>query len=200
MDKTIKKHFKNKIVARNYGRDLRKNWNPETLATWSQRITTCLIDTHLFSTTDTLLCYVGARPGELDTRPLITQALRRNIRVLVPLTRPAGIMVWAQLGALDDLVKTNLGLLEPAQKLQHITDNTAGLCVVPGLLFRKDGHRIGFGGGYYDRFLMKHTGPTAGLCPEVCFDHHFPTKPHDQPVDWIITENREYRAAQTTAE
>ncbi len=200
MENIVEEHFKAKQAARDYGRDVRQAWDYATLSAWSHRITAHLIDSPLFVATDTLLCYVGTRPGELDTRPLITEALNRSMRVLVPLTRAAGAMEWSRLERLDDLVETRLGLLEPKEEAQRITGETTGLCVVPGLLFQRDGHRIGFGGGYYDRFLANHSGPTVGLCPAMCFGHHFPTETHDQPVDWVITENRNYHTAQTIAE
>jgi 5-formyltetrahydrofolate cyclo-ligase len=103
-------------------------------------------------------------------------------------------MVWAHLEDISVLRITPLGLLEPQADSVRLVEPDGGLCIVPGLGFRRDGHRVGFGGGYYDRFLACFRGDTAALAPEVLFGMKFPIEPHDQAVDVVITELGVHRA------
>lgn len=66
--------------------------------------------------------------------------------------------------------------------------NTDVLCIVPGLCFDKNGSRIGYGGGYYDRFLKDFCGVVMGLCYDECFLESIPRDEHDISVDLILTE------------
>lgn len=180
--------FSSKETARAFGRRTRSDWDRETREGFSNAIAQHLINAPLFQSVDTILTYVGSRNEELDTRPIIQSALQAGKQVLVPLTRAAGRMEWSLLTDMTDLERTGLGLQEPRKESLVLCEEAAGLCIVPGLLFNENGHRIGFGGGYYDRYLPGHEGATVGLCPSDCYGHHFPVIAHDQPVDWIITE------------
>ncbi len=66
--------------------------------------------------------------------------------------------------------------------------DTDVLCIVPGLCFDKNGSRIGYGGGYYDRFLKDLCGVVMGLCYDECFLESIPRDEHDISVDLILTE------------
>jgi len=183
-----RRSFATKREARAFARQLRRAWPAGNIQAWSAAIARHLTQAPTWHEAATVLTYVGALPGELDTRPLIAGALEAGKRVLVPVTRPDGLLAWSALTDLADLAPTDLGLLEPPTSAQALAEDTGGLCIVPGMLFREDGHRIGFGGGYYDRFLSAREGPAVGLCPAACFGHKFPVVPHDVPVGWVITE------------
>ncbi len=189
MMETDLREFATKKEARVFARSMRNQWAPTTLADWSEAITYHLLRMCLFQDARTLLCYVGARPGELDTRPLIAEALRNCQQVVVPVTQKEGKMAWSRLARLDDLEMTSLGLLEPRPQAIDLVEDPGGLCIVPGMLFQKDGHRLGFGGGYYDRFLARRSGPTIALTPSACLGHRFPIEEHDQAVGHIVTES-----------
>lgn len=158
------------------------------------RITERLTASPQFCDTQTILAYVGAKDGELDTRPLIECALEAGKKVLVPITKPRGVMLWSRLGSLADLAGTPRGLLEPHTTAISLAQPASGLCIVPGLCFRCDGHRIGFGAGYYDRFLATFTGAAIALAPDALTGVLFPIEPHDQPVSVIYTESATYAA------
>ena len=64
------------------------------------------------------------------------------------------------------------------------------LCLVPGVLFRSDGHRLGQGGGYFDRFLATFPGTSIGLAYDWQMDDNLPVEEHDVPVNLIVTETR----------
>lgn len=147
-----------------------------------------LMASPLFSQADRLLTYVGSKGTELDTRPLIDEAIALGKCVLVPVTRPGGVMLWSRLERLSDLEMTSRGILEPRPTSISWVEPAGGLCVVPGVCFRRDGHRIGFGGGYYDRFLDTFAGSAIALTPEALFGVDFPVEVHDRRVSMVLTE------------
>lgn len=152
-----------------------------------------LVESPLFSQAKTILTYVGSKGTELETGPLIAMALAAGKMVLVPVTRPGGVMLWSRLERLTDLEMSTRGILEPRANSISWETPGDGLCVVPGVCFRHDGHRIGFGGGYYDRFLDTFTGSTAALAPEALFGVDFPVETHDRPVSVVFTEAGAHR-------
>ena len=99
---------------------------------------------------------------ELDTRPLIAQALAAGKQVSVPKTLPHRQMTFITLGAGVSFEKSAFGIQEPVGG-QSIDPNQMDLIVVPGVAFADDGSRIGFGAGYYDRYLAVFKGETVSL-------------------------------------
>lgn len=192
--------FQSKTEARQYARRLRTMWDAPTLTHLGEAITDQLLGQERFRKAEALLTYVGSMPGELDTRPLIATALDSGKKVYVPVTKARGIMAWVSLASLDGLVRTPRGLLEPSPQECTTAPPPTALCIVPGMLFRSDGHRIGFGGGYYDRFLPHHQGTTLALAPAECYPHHFPVEAHDIPVDYVVTENGIFAAKPLSGE
>ena len=77
-----------------------------------------------------------------------------------------------------------LGIYQPSGQAQPLL-TTQTLCLVPGLMFDKKGYRVGYGGGYYDRFLSGFPGQTVGLCFRESMTEAIPPDPWDMPVGWI---------------
>ncbi|GKT02551.1 5-formyltetrahydrofolate cyclo-ligase [Furfurilactobacillus entadae] len=99
---------------------------------------------------------------ELDTRPLIAQALAAGKTVTVPRTLAHRQMEFVALGPGVTFETTKFGLEEPVGGTV-IAPNKHDLIVVPGVAFADDGSRVGFGAGYYDRYLAQYAGPTTSL-------------------------------------
>ncbi|HAT54494.1 MAG TPA: 5-formyltetrahydrofolate cyclo-ligase [Lactobacillus sp.] len=99
---------------------------------------------------------------ELDTRPLIAQALAAGKQVAVPRTLPHRQMGFVTLGPGVSFETTSFGIQEPVGGTVIDADAMA-LLVVPGVAFADDGSRIGFGAGYYDRYLANYHGETVSL-------------------------------------
>ena len=150
----------------------------------------------LYERADTLLTYVSAKDNEVDTHDLIDRALTAGKRVLVPVTGNWGRELrWSLLRRRSDLARGRLDLLEPKpEALRLITPPDWGLCLAPGIVFTPEGYRIGYGGGYYDRFLKEFGGTSIGLAFELQVASEIPVAPHDIPVDCVATENRWYGA------
>ena len=147
-----------------------------------------------FANAHTLLCYVSSKDNEVDTIPLIREALARGVVVLVPIARQGGVMEWSHLYALEELVPSRFGILEPAPETCRIVSPPQdAVVIVPGIVFTPTGHRVGYGGGYYDRFLATHPGPSIALAFEVQIIDSLNIEPHDTPVDFLITESQVFR-------
>ena len=148
-----------------------------------------LLCTEAFRESDLVLCYVSVA-SEADTRALLSHCFAVGRRVAVPRCEPKGVMRFHEVRSLQSLRPSPLGIPEPDADLPVPEFGKKTLCIVPGLLFDLCGHRIGYGGGYYDRFLAAFPGKTIGLCHEALLCRALPHEPFDCPVQCIITEQR----------
>ncbi|SFA70960.1 5-formyltetrahydrofolate cyclo-ligase [Lentibacillus halodurans] len=128
---------------------------------------------------------------EWNTRRIIETAWRDRKTVCVPkcLPRDRKLDFYA-LQSYDQLEIVYHQLLEPKrEETEQIHKHKIDLLVVPGLLFDRNGYRIGFGGGYYDRFLTDFPNHKLALAANMQIVDKLPAESFDIPVDDIITEN-----------
>ncbi|WP_137611624.1 5-formyltetrahydrofolate cyclo-ligase [Companilactobacillus huachuanensis] len=106
---------------------------------------------------------------EVPTTPIIEAAQAEDKQVFLPKTMPHRQMAFLPFTNSDDLVRSDYGILEPVYN-ENLVNQTPDLVIVPGLAFAEDSnYRVGFGGGYYDRFLAKYTGKTVALVPSAMY-------------------------------
>jgi len=123
-------------------------------------------------------------PHEFQTQELIKQALKDGKKVLIPKTYPQGRMEFVVYDP-QQLVKTSFGLLEPQGNLEVVEPSQIDLIHVPGLAFTREGYRIGYGGGYYDRYLEHFAGHgLSTIYP--CQVQEFNSEEHDIPVQEVL--------------
>ena len=127
-------------------------------------------------------------PHEFQTQELIEQALKDDKKVLIPKTYPKGRMDFVVYDP-QQLVKTSFGLLEPQGNLEVMDASQIDLIHVPGLAFTTKGYRIGYGGGYYDRYLEQFTGHTLSTV-YPCQIRDFSPENHDIPVQEVLIDER----------
>lgn len=127
---------------------------------------------------------------EVDTRSLIEVMLSDGIRVAVPVSHPRDCsMSFYYINSLGELKEGIYGILEPDEnEAKKANFNEKTVCFVPALSFDKKGFRLGFGKGYYDRFLSSFSGVTVGLCYEECISEKLIHDKFDQAVQSVITE------------
>ena len=123
-------------------------------------------------------------PHEFQTQGLIDQALKAGKKVLIPKTYPKGRMEFVVYNP-QQLAKTSFGLLEPQGDLEVVDASQIDLIHVPGLAFTKEGYRIGYGGGYYDRYLEHFAGHTMSTI-YPCQVQEFNSEDHDIPVQEVL--------------
>ena len=141
-----------------------------------------------FLEADALLCYLPIR-GEPDLTPLLDLATSRGIPVYLPHCDKNG-MRFLKYTCKSDLQKDRFGILAPKEDAPEAHPTTKTLCVIPGLAADRQGIRLGYGGGFYDRFLPHFVGKILfPLYEELLYD----TLPHETcdfliPPKCIITE------------
>lgn len=129
---------------------------------------------------------------EVDTRYIIETALKDGKRVAVPKcingTRDMDFYLIKSFSCLESGA---FGVLEPKEELcERLEDYSSGVCIVPALMFDDSGYRLGFGKGYYDRFLAKFSGQTLGLCYNACLKDKLPHGKYDRRVEKIVTQSK----------
>lgn len=124
-------------------------------------------------------------PHEFQTQGLIDQALKDGKKVLIPKTYPKGRMEFVVYNP-QQLKKTSFGLLEPQGDLEVVKPSQIDLIHVPGLAFTREGYRIGYGGGYYDRYLEHFAGQSLSTI-YPCQIQDFNSEDHDIPVQEVLT-------------
>ncbi len=137
----------------------------------------------------TVFCYI-AIGGEIDVTKLIFQAWKDGKRIAVPKCGKYGQMDAREITSLSSLSAGRYGILEPKEGAPVVLPEEIGLAVVPCLACDKRGYRLGYGGGYYDRYLPKIGGASAVLCRERLLMDEVPVEPFDCRMDWVITESQ----------
>jgi len=126
---------------------------------------------------------------EWDTTMLIRAGWEQNKIIGVPRTnRTKKMITFYQLDHSKQLKKSLYNIREPDENSEKIEEKNIDLLIVPGLLFDKNGYRIGFGGGYYDRFLKEFTNNTISMCNSKQIKKAIPIEVHDIPVQYLLTE------------
>ncbi len=140
---------------------------------------------------DYILSYVS-RENEPDTKGFIKRAFLDGKKIAVPRCNNADVgMEFFLINAFEDLEKGHFGILEPkSDNKETFIKSKYSLCIVPGLGFDGRGHRIGYGAGYYDRYLNSFEGITVGLCYDACFVERLPIGGFDVRVNMVITEKK----------
>ncbi len=85
------------------------------------------------------------------------------------------------------LVRHPFGMLEPRADAPVVDPEALDVVLVPGVSFDRRGGRLGFGGGFYDRFLMRTSAVRIGICHDCCLAEKLPVHDHDQRMDWVVT-------------
>jgi 5-formyltetrahydrofolate cyclo-ligase len=146
------------------------------------------IDLPVFRAAGTVHAYVGVA-SEVRTLPLLEAAWRAGTRVVCPRIGTGGRLEGRLVRSVEDLMAGPRGLREPdPQTTALVPAQEIDLVVVPGVGFDRQGHRLGFGGGYYDRFLSTTGALRLGLAFSLQIVDRIPQGLGDEPVHWIVTE------------
>jgi len=165
---------------------LKKRKNVTNRDKKNEKILNALTSQDFYKNAKTVMTYISFG-DEVDTHALIKKMLGEKC-VCAPKCITKTEMEARSFSDFSDLSAGAYGILEPNGKV--VTD--FDLIIVPGVAFNKDLHRIGYGAGYYDRFLSENKAVTVGLFYEVqkC---DFLKDEYDYPLDYIITEEKIYQ-------
>lgn len=160
---------------------------PEEERENSEKILSFLISLPEYEKADQILCYVDYN-HEVHTRPILKKALADGKRAAVP--RVTGKeMEFFYIEDETDLEPGHFGIPEPKEGLPAVREADASLFVMPGVAFDRAHHRIGYGGGFYDRYLERHPGLLSAAVAFECqiFDS-VPFEAFDKRPQILITE------------
>ena len=129
---------------------------------------------------------------EFRTEGIKTWLLRHHYGVSVPAVEGRE-MLAVRVSADTEYERDAFGIGTPRERIP-VDKHAISLALVPGLAFDRHGFRIGYGGGYYDRFLADSAAVRVGLCYEFQITEEVPREPHDLAMDWILTEQAIYRS------
>jgi len=140
----------------------------------------------------TTVALTVSKGQEINTMPIIEKAWEEGKIVCVPKCHPeTKTMTFRAIRSFDELETVYFGLKEPIEAItEEIAPQAIELMIVPGICFSNDGYRIGYGGGYYDRYLQQVKSPTVSLAYSFQVMEQLPIEPHDIPVDVIITNEK----------
>lgn len=149
-----------------------------------------LLSLNRIKSADAVLLYASFR-SEADTRLITEKLLELNIKTAFPLCGSDGLMTFHIISSADDLISGSYGIKEPKFSLPQPEITGKTVCIVPGLAFTENGGRLGYGGGYYDRFLSVNPQIfTIALAYEEQIVPRLPLMQHDHKVNSIVTEER----------
>lgn len=150
----------------------------------------------LYLNCNCLFTYVSSEI-EVNTRELIKSALKDGKKVACPVCDTEKCtMRFYFIDSFNDLKSGAYGIMEPDTSIckpAQVTEHT--LLIVPGLSFDEGGYRLGFGKGYYDRFISSHDVCCAGLCYDECIVPSLPKNQFDQKVSVVVTDRKIYNVS-----
>lgn len=126
---------------------------------------------------------------EMPVDRLVAAALADGKRLALPRCERHRVMharLWD--GAAAALVRSKFGILEPAEFAPIVPPGELDLVVTPGVGFDREGYRLGWGGGFYDRYLPKVRGAKVGIAFGVQIVERLPQEAHDVRLDGVVTE------------
>ena len=156
------------------------------------RIAEVVLKSLQYKNADKIFAYWSVS-SEVETYSIISMALTDGKKVALPkCSDKEGNMKFYYITSLSDLIDGMYGIKEPPTDRLADDFTADSLCLVPALSFDKDGYRLGYGKGYYDRFLSAFTGVTIGLCYEECLIETLPKDRYDKNVNYIVTNEKIY--------
>ena len=183
MDKTtLRKHFK----------DIRLNTDPVQRQSADKIIAEKFLALEDYKQCSALLAYVSS-DIEVSTKAIIEKAFEEKKVYCPKCVKGTNIMYFYRVHNFSQLEKGSFGISEPVngcEKCEVFNENA--LCIVPALSYDKNGFRLGFGKGFYDRFLSGFKGIKIGICYESCLSEIILTDKYDVNVNKLVTENNVY--------
>ena len=173
-----------KKVLRRAIREQKRAMTEAEIVSRSEKLGALFVNSEAYRTAKTIYGYLPYNQ-EVRTVPMLAQALRDGKKVAVPKIY-GDTMKFLYLDDLSLVEKNEMGIPEPIADEPVAEDQTA-LVLMPGLAFTKQGDRMGYGGGFYDRFLAEEPNhPTLALCYEFQIVDSLPTEEFDIPVDTVL--------------
>lgn len=168
------------------------NLDDEYIKSSNADIACKVLNSHEYKSAKTIFCFVSVS-REVDTISIIKDALDNSKIVGVPKCVAKGIMEVWEIKSLDDLTLGKYNILEPKEGCRVINKEDIDLIIMPCVTCNAKGQRLGYGGGYYDRYLEDCRAIKLILCREKIMRDDIPTDRHDILMDLVFTEDKIYK-------
>lgn len=183
--KNIKDHIREEYL------NIRNSLDPAYREEASARICSEIIKSSEYKNADTVLLY-SAIKSEVSLDLLFKKALEDKKTAAFPKCYPERELRFFEVKSEEDFCNGKYSIREPSETCREISDFGKALCIIPALAAGLDGTRVGYGGGYYDRFLVAHKS-IIRMC--VCFDKQvsqrkLPSGMYDEKFSRLVTERR----------
>lgn len=182
MDRENKKQLRKRVLS------MRNSLDKDNKNSFDREIFNKLVLSELYNKSMNIFIYISFG-SEVETKDIIMKALDDGKKVYVPkINGENNEMKAINIESLEGLVENSFGILEPISDVE-ISKEKIDLIIVPGAVFDKEGNRIGYGGGYYDRYLeaIKDKKNKIALVYDFQIVDYIPNEVHDIKVDYIIS-------------
>lgn len=182
----IKKSIRDHIL------DKRADLGETNQKLYSETIISKLYDTNLYKDAEVIMTFISFG-DEVNTHDFIKKSLANGKKIVVPITFPKTKEIKpSEIYDFNELEIGYYNILTPKSEfIRFITPENIDLAIVPGVAFDRDGYRVGYGGGYYDRFLSKYpTIKKLGIAFDLQLIDTVPKEDFDIPVEYILTEKQ----------
>ena len=183
-----KKALRKEILTR------RKNIDAAEKGEMDKKILDRFFESKYYKEAKNIFIYISY-DSEINTREIINKAFKDGKKIYVPRTEfETRLMDAVEITSFDNLIKSSYGILEPSKEVLQINPNELDLIVVPGVAFDRNGGRMGYGAGFYDRYFKKINKDNIKRIVKLALAYDFqvlekvPMSVQDVPVDFIITE------------
>ena len=179
-----------KKEIRTMAEEIRNSIQPKDKIMFDEMITGNLFSWPLYKNARCVFCFVSFR-SEINTLKILKTAIAEGKTVTVPKVdlRSGSMKAYIIENTEKDLRPGEYGIMKPLDVCVEAEYSKIDLIIAPGLGFTVSGARLGYGGGYYDKFMEKNSGiPVCALTYDRLILDFLPVKDHDIPVDYLITE------------
>lgn len=186
MNREDKRILRNKVLS------IRNSLDKVVKKSMDQEIFNKLITSDLYKEANSIFIYLSFG-SEIETKNIINKAIEDKKKVYIPkIYKEDKSMKAIRLKSYNDLKENSMGILEPIDDSDYINKNDIDLILVPGVVFDFNGNRIGYGGGYYDRYLkdIKEIRNKLVLAYDFQIVDLIKPESHDVVFDYIITNTK----------
>ena len=166
--------------------------SPEELQASDRRLFSAFLALPQVQCAQVLFLFWGIPGREPETGPLVQYLTALGKQVGLPRMLPGHGMEIRLYQPEIPLVQAPFGIWEPPEHAPLLERAEIDLALVPAVCYDREGYRLGFGGGYYDRWLEHYSGLTVGLCRDCSLQEHVPREVHDQRVQILLTESTQF--------
>jgi len=175
-----------KKALRTFIRKKERTLDPTYKAESSEAICRHLLALDEYKSAKIVFAFAGTEK-EIDTSLFMNETIAAGKTLILPRCAAEHAIDLCVVRSMDDLEAGAYGILEP-KTVRKADENNIDVILVPGLAFDRNGGRMGFGKGYYDRLLESSKAVKIGLCYDFQILEKIPTESHDVPMNFVITE------------